>query len=63
MDTVKTPNGYIRVSEIETFHVNESPGYHDHQKVMVRTRSGRTINTGMYERGFLAEYEKALRDD
>jgi len=57
---IKTPNGYIVVSAVESFRVLDSPGYHDHHHVIVTLTSGRTIDTGMYEEDFLRAYHRAL---
>ena len=57
---IKTPNGYIVVSAVESFRVVYSPGYHDHQHVIVTLTSGRYIDTGMYEEDFLHAYHRAL---
>ena len=57
---IKTPNGYIVISAVESFRVVYSPGYHDHQHVIVTLTSGREIDTGMYEEEFLRAYNRAL---
>ena len=57
---IKTPNGYIVVSAVESFRVLDSPGWRDHQHVIVTLTSGRQIDTGMYEEDFLRAYHKAL---
>lgn len=58
-DLIHTPNGYVKVSEIETFHVKYSPGYYDHLQVVVTLRSGREFPTRMFEDTFLRAYEHA----
>lgn len=62
IDYIKTPNGYLRASEIESFAVVDSHGSSNHGQVRVTMKSGTAYNTGMFEGEFLKAYRQALGD-
>lgn len=57
-DYIQLPKGggIIR-SSVVRWVVRDSPGYHDHQKVIVILSNGEEINSGMYERDWIKLWE------
>lgn len=53
MNFIQTSKGYVNVTEVESFVVRDSPGWRDNGHVILKMKSGREVDTGMYEQEWL----------